>query len=939
VLLVDGLVAIFDQVKESSQPIWVSLEAPSGWGKTRVAQEFFKRISAEKQSCPEYWPPSILGAVIGRGEAEGPGDRRKRVFPESFDRKSGAEMDWFWWGISRSSQKGRPAARALLEDLDQLEQHEAGLERAFSALAPKSAKFRESVRRNIGNGVEAGGGDALGAGLSAVGAAIPILGLATFFATKAVGAAKHHVDREREHAAVTRIDATGSDGNEVVKETTLRIGRLARVGLPVVLFVEDFHHADPGLLELLLQLMSERGSVLVITTSWPGELAETDRTDRVSLLEQCPSERCIRVVLDEVSGPIELKALVPVGAGLDLLERDALAGVVLNAFPSTSSDVVGLLCEKYRSPLALEIVCALDRIRGAASNGALKVQASDLTKIPRELSKLYELVWDELPTWAQNAYALATMEIPELVNPEWGFGDDRFDQQLLKEMFEEGALAAGVELTAAQLQEALDVYAWTREVQHGLGGFTEPDQRSVAASYASDRFTDDAMNKFSVVLGQHIVLPDPKGDLPEAIELHRASLLVGLCEGGVIEPNESVLEALLLLGWSLIDTPSGPVEIRRIVELADSLSRSFPPDQPQFLRLRNLSASEHYRAGRHEQALALFSELLNDQTRLLGPDHPDILTTRNNIAVTHHAAGRLEQALTRYAELFEDQIALLGPDHPNTLTTRDSIAWAHHEAGRHEQALALFSELLNDQTRLLGPDHPDTLLTRNNIGSVYHAAGRHEEALTLYVALLEAEILEFGPDHPYTLRTRNEIALAHDAAGRVEQAFALYVELLEDQIRILGPDHPRTLGTRGNIAMSHLVAGRHEQALALFSVLLEDHIRLLGPNHPYTLTTRNNIAGAHHVAGRHEQALAIFSVLLEDHIRLLGPNHPDTLTTRHNIAGEHDAAGRHEQALALFSELLEDRTRLLGSEHPHTRITRSQIEAHNVARHAGPGPS
>ena len=59
-LLVTGLLATFDQVKKNSTPAWVSLEAPTGWGKTRIATEFFSQLAALRQPAPGYWPLSIL---------------------------------------------------------------------------------------------------------------------------------------------------------------------------------------------------------------------------------------------------------------------------------------------------------------------------------------------------------------------------------------------------------------------------------------------------------------------------------------------------------------------------------------------------------------------------------------------------------------------------------------------------------------------------------------------------------------------------------------------------------------------------------------------------------------------------------------------------------------------------------------------------------------
>ena len=61
-LLVDGLVSVFDQVCSDGGPCLVSLEAPSGWGKTRVAREFYARLAADRQSEPEVLARSDRGS-------------------------------------------------------------------------------------------------------------------------------------------------------------------------------------------------------------------------------------------------------------------------------------------------------------------------------------------------------------------------------------------------------------------------------------------------------------------------------------------------------------------------------------------------------------------------------------------------------------------------------------------------------------------------------------------------------------------------------------------------------------------------------------------------------------------------------------------------------------------------------------------------------------
>ena len=44
-------------------------------------------------------------------------------------------------------------------------------------------------------------------------------------------------------------------------------------------------------------------------------------------------------------------------------------------------------------------------------------------------------------------------------------------------------------------------------------------------------------------------------------------------------------------------------------------------------------------------------------------------------------AGRVEEAITQFGELLADQQRVLGPDHPNTLTARNNLAMMIAEVG------------------------------------------------------------------------------------------------------------------------------------------------------------------------------------------------------------------------------------------------------------------
>ena len=108
------------------------------------------------------------------------------------------------------------------------------------------------------------------------------------------------------------------------------------------------------------------------------------------------------------------------------------------------------------------------------------------------------------------------------------------------------------------------------------------------------------------------------------------------------------------------------------------------PDHPDTLASRNNLAGAYREAGRLEQAIALFEQVLTDRTRVLGEDHPDTLTSRNNLASAYHAAGRLTEAIMRWQAVCADCLRILGPDHPLTATVHENLEAARRMLKRRE---------------------------------------------------------------------------------------------------------------------------------------------------------------------------------------------------------------------------------------------------------------
>lgn len=60
------------------------------------------------------------------------------------------------------------------------------------------------------------------------------------------------------------------------------VTRLARPGLPFIVFVEDLHRATGLVEELITRLVRANAAILIVTSAWPGEL--DSRGDLAALL-------------------------------------------------------------------------------------------------------------------------------------------------------------------------------------------------------------------------------------------------------------------------------------------------------------------------------------------------------------------------------------------------------------------------------------------------------------------------------------------------------------------------------------------------------------------------------------------------------------------------------------------------------------------------------
>ncbi len=160
-------------------------------------------------------------------------------------------------------------------------------------------------------------------------------------------------------------------------------------------------------------------------------------------------------------------------------------------------------------------------------------------------------------------------------------------------------------------------------------------------------------------------------------------------------------------------------------------------------------------AGRRDEALALFREVVGLMKARRGPDHPDTLYALHNLAVSCSDAGRLDEAIPLFEEVVRLRKAKLGPDHPFTLASADGLAGACLDARRWSEAASAARECLEARTRKQ-PDDWQRFHTMSLLGTAL--AGRKQYA--------EAEPLLIGG---YEGLKGREAAIPPPARGRLRR--------------------------------------------------------------------------------------------------------------------------------------------------------------------------
>lgn len=718
------LLSQWERVRAGDGPRVLVLLAEPGLGKTRLAQELYRRLVVTEQGGTGYWPHE-LGAE---------GDNL-RVNPDVGTCDAAAELPFLWWGVRLTDPDGhnQVVSGVLPGHVDQY-------------LVPHLEPFQRAWRRRRLLGKVAKMGGLMAADV--VADVVPFLGLVKKVGEIGLEVKGLHDEWRRDAGPVDVAAVAGARRTSLAEQVVTDLGVLfgAGTGVPAVLLLDDlqFSYADPGVTAFVERLSpamrSGRWPLLVVATHWVREWRAAGGEVDPDGTPPSPAAVVLSNLAREAPDLVEVVELGPV--------RD-LAPALRRALPGLTPPQSRALLERSGgNPRLLDELlryAQTQRGRGlfAGRDPTGPLTDRGLEELLGRGSRLEEIVgrrFDEAPEGVQRALALAALQGQE------------FEAWLVAHAAHRLA-GDGPGATDRALQAAANPHAMTAWLARTRAAFAQRVYRSVALEALRGWFDEDeAAEALATVLRdclhQRVPVPEDERsvrglmaaavaafeDRPEdakyaAVALHW--LVKDASAAGDLHGAAALARRLALVLKTLGDDQDGDLSWLRDAQNALAMVGDTDARRPLLARLLRLAGDAHDEAvtawtvplylnalldvadfqrgagddERADEAMNMAVKVLVEAQGQVPEDDVAVLAAavrvHEAVAAWHAARGQVAEA----AELQENALALTqrvaeldpGPDRAVHLANaRLELARARMGAVRPEEAEELIQAALSD---------------------------------------------------------------------------------------------------------------------------------------------------------------------------------------------------------------------------------------------------
>lgn len=782
-LVVEQLVEHFGQLGSKGEPSRnvIVLEAPSGYGKTRIIREFYDRIRRADSGEDNYWP-----ALVQEGDEQSTGGRntdplpQRKVLgpdPDSFVWKSEALPEFGWWTFNCESMATGDTVGLDSEATDQLNAHSLALTIARNNQWSGAKRYGGAALASIiGEVKQYAGGELKGAGLQVIQSLVgEVAGLNLWVnvGKGLYGVVSTAVNQRQQLRQEMDV------GNGVVKSRLTRAQDLAGVltelsaaRLPAIVVIEDAHLMGKDLREMLESLPAgdPNHPVMIIATVWP---EGADNAEYKSWLDMAMQHH--RVTRIEVPQ----------------LEKVALAELIRSFYPEKMTARIALeLAGSFDSPYIAKLWLTTTNIRNEIQESA---DEDDLADYLREQTKnapnIYDNFkdrWEQLPVEVRDALILAVSTIPR---------NDKENARFVPPIVDQASRQIGKN-AASGLGRSVKS-GWSR-AEGSLYIIRELLMTQVAQEHADHAFTRSERSEFMNGVSAAAAL----------------WLLAVRSSDSPHEQASQVLAAKLVLETP--ERPPGEVALARIV-LAEALLRS--DDAAGALEILAPSRSQIDRepTEHDDELLALYVQAAN----VVDPQSAVNAAIQRESWASQHSAPA-------------DQVLRL-----SVQATWSRAVMARDDSAQWPSVIGSYKSLLREIVAEVGENNEIYIVAVHDYIRVLLAIGERVEAVAEYRKLLVVMDIVLGAGHTATLDTKFEFVQSMGRSGKATEMIPFVRDLAVELMHRYGRLDHRTIKTRLALAHWLLKTERDRQGLLPeIDDIVSAATEAKGPTHVDTLEAR-----------------------------------------------------------------------------------------------------
>lgn len=381
---VTELANLVSAVQVGNIPSIVTIEAPSGWGKTRIVKELYTHLANKQKS--NYWPQKIA-SIEPNSSIE---VQRKEIEPVDFTlRQSNSLPDFMWIGVTCTH---RQSHCEILNDVNrQLEMHKIFIDAKRKELNANAFSSKGALDKIKALGITMTE-DVMG---SVIGELAELVGGTMPFGGSIINALKKGASLIIDNYTTDKVIKASGLPMEVTQSVIDLVNKLVSLfdnGIPVIIVIEDIQLASPALNLFLSELVTQKVGALVIGTSYNG-LYDND----VAAWHLCAIKVSHNKSLPE--------KLFNSNLNLDINKEEIVNAITLIS-PDSEYTVLKKIAEKFDTPLTLQL--NLERHFGMRGRGAALTE-EEIARFEKNTLKFYQARWEALPIEIKKHFVTASV--------------------------------------------------------------------------------------------------------------------------------------------------------------------------------------------------------------------------------------------------------------------------------------------------------------------------------------------------------------------------------------------------------------------------------------------------------------------------------------------------------------------------------------------------